>query len=573
MPIDCRLPQVHLGRRPPAAALAGPDADVLGLLAVPDGDGAALLPGAAAAAAGYGLDWAAEARRHRFTGAVGTSAVLRLPDLPAAPWAGLPGTVVLLGTGGGAAGARAAAGTGGAAGTHGDGGRAGDGRDGDAADGDGEGPGATDAARQAGLALGRAAAGTAAAAVVVEPGTDAAQVRALVEGFLLAGYRMPRTSSRPDPGPAPAERLTLLVAGPADGAGPAAPAGDDAAPGYAAAVTAARAAVRATLRTRLLAATPPNTKSPAWLADQARALAAETRPPAGRLSAEVHDEAWLAEQGMGGILAVGSGSATPPRLVVVTWEPPHAARTVALVGKGITFDTGGLSLKPREAMVTMKTDMAGAAAVLAATLGAAELALPVRVVAVLPLAENAIGGAAYRPGDVVRTFDGTTVEIANTDAEGRMVLADALAWAGATLDPDVLVDVATLTGAAKQGLGLGRAALYATDDDLAGALLRAGREAGEPAWRMPLVTDYVPALDSTVADVGHVTSDPHVGAGSVLAALFLARFAAGRTWAHLDIAGPGRTGSKQGELPAGAPTGYGAHLLLRYLEAVGGQPA
>jgi len=238
---------------------------------------------------------------------------------------------------------------------------------------------------------------------------------------------------------------------------------------------------------------------------------------------------------------------------------------VVVVGKGITFDTGGLSIKPREAMVPMKTDMAGAAVALANVLGAAEAGLPHRVTAVLPLAENAFGGGSYRPGDVLRTYAGTTVEVANTDAEGRLVLADALAFADATLDPDVLIDVATLTGAASLGLGKQHAALYGADADLVAALEAAGTASGEPVWHMPLVEEYVDAVRSDVADLRHVPRDAKFGGGSITAALFLREFVGRRRWAHLDIAGPARAGSDAHEVTAGA-TGFGARLLLRYLE-------
>ncbi|WP_447925581.1 leucyl aminopeptidase family protein [Georgenia muralis] len=494
----------------PAASWRGLGAEVLGVVRDTSGtvDDAADL---------YGVDLTRDADSLEGNG--GASAVVTLPHLRggAAPWEGLPGRVVLLG----------------------------------------EGDGGPDDARRAGLALGRAATGRDTVVLVLPPGAREDRLQALAEGFLLASFRMPRTAREPD-GKPPARRLVMLSRG-----GPTADA-----------LARARTAVEATLLTRALAATPSSTKNPGWLADQVlgltAAVSAEIPASAGTLSAEVRDEDWLERHGFGAILAVGAASATPPRLVTLTWEPAAAdAPVVALVGKGITFDTGGISIKPREAMVPMKTDMAGAAAVLAAVLGAARLTLPVRTTAVLPLAENAIGGAAYRPGDVVRTYDGTTVEISNTDAEGRMVLADALAWAVEQLAPDVVVDVATLTGAASQGLGRSHAALYATDDDLAADVLAAGGRAGEPAWRMPLVADYRPALDSDVADVAHAVRDPHVGGGSITAALFLQRFVADVPWAHLDIAGAGRAGSKQGEVPANGPTGYGSRLLVEYLRAVG----
>ncbi|MFC7406440.1 leucyl aminopeptidase family protein [Georgenia alba] len=510
------LAEITLADEPVAASArwlsAGPAAIAVPVLA----DGPRLAGPGEAVAALYGIDLLAEAERQGLSGAAGTTAPVRLPrplpGTPELPWAGLPETLVLLGIG--------------------DGGAA--------------------ATRAAGLSLGRAVAGLGDVALPVGDVLCAEDLRCLAEGFLLAGYRMPRTGRTAGPGRPPA--TALHVVGRVDGA-------EDA-------LAEARAAARATWLTRLLAATPSSVKNPEWVARQATALASDAPMRGGRLAVEVHDEAWLERNGMEAILAVGSGSATPPRLVVVTWEPEDVRRSVALVGKGITFDTGGLSLKPREPMAAMKTDMAGAATVLATVLAAAELGLPVRVTAVLPLAENAMGGGSYRPGDVVRTFDGTTVEIANTDAEGRMVLADALGWSVATLDADDIVDVATLTGAATLGLGRHHAALYAPDDDLATALLQAGTRAGEDAWRMPLVADYRPALESPVADVGHVAHDASVGGGSIVAALFLQRFAGGRRWAHLDIAGVGRAGKADGEVPAQAPTGYGARLLLSWLESL-----
>ena len=238
---------------------------------------------------------------------------------------------------------------------------------------------------------------------------------------------------------------------------------------------------------------------------------------------------------------------------------PH----VVLVGKGITFDTGGLQVKPTDGMLGMKTDMSGAAVVLAVLAAAAELEVPVRVTGLLALAENAVGGASYRPGDVVTQYGGTTVEIGNTDAEGRIVLADALAYADAHLDPDVVVDVATLTGAARIALARVLAPVFATDDALASALVAAGEVSGETLWRMPLADTYRRALDSDVADLTHIA--PEVGAGAVTAALFLREFVGERRWAHLDIAGTGRSDVDAGTTAKGG-TGFGTRLLLRWLE-------
>jgi leucyl aminopeptidase len=242
-----------------------------------------------------------------------------------------------------------------------------------------------------------------------------------------------------------------------------------------------------------------------------------------------------------------------------------------LVGKGITFDTGGLSLKPRESMVPMKTDMAGAGVVLAVLSAAAELGLRHRITGLLPLAENAIGASSYRPGDVVTVFGGTTVEIGNTDAEGRMVLSDALAYAVASLDPDVLVDIATLTGAASRGLGRRHAALYSNTPELVSAFEAAADGSGERVWHMPLAEvqeEYGFALESSVADISHIASAASkVGGGSITAALFLKEFVADTPWVHLDIAGPARADKDEAEVTKGA-TGYGARLLLAFLRGL-----
>lgn len=216
-------------------------------------------------------------------------------------------------------------------------------------------------------------------------------------------------------------------------------------------------------------------------------------------------------------------------------------------------------------MMAMKMDMAGAAVVLAAVEAAAELKLPYRVTAVLALAENAIGGSAYRPGDVVDTYNGTTVEIGNTDAEGRMVLADALAYAAAELAPDVLLDVATLTGAAALGLGQQYGALFANSAQLLAGMEKAGRTSGDRVWQLPLVHEYEYALESVTADLAHVAPPAlKFGAGAIVAALFLEKFVDGVPWAHIDIAGPMRAGSDSHEVSKGA-TGFGTRLLISYL--------
>ncbi|GIG40384.1 leucyl aminopeptidase family protein [Cellulomonas phragmiteti] len=467
------------------------------------------------AAARYGIDLAELAERAGLTGAAGEAFTVHLP-LPVGssvelPWAGLPARIVLVGVG----------------------------------------DESTTALRRAGAALARATRGLRRVATTVgaqthhDPAGAAQAARAVVEGYLLAAYRAPRITATPDEKP-PAELVLLGRDGPA----------------VAAAVDAARIGASATWLARDLTTTPSNVKDPAWMADRARRLGT-----AAGLDVQVLGPRELAAGGFGGILAVGAGSASPPRLVRLTYTPAGGGgRHVVVVGKGITYDTGGLSIKPREAMVPMKTDMAGSAVALATVLAAAEAKVADRVTAVLPLAENHVGAASYRPGDVVTIHGGTTVEIANTDAEGRLVLADALAWADATLDPDVLVDVATLTGAASLGLGRQHAALYGTDDALVAALSAAGDRTGELTWHMPLVADYEEAVRSSVADLRHVPEDRRIGGGSITAALFLRRFVGRRAWAHLDIAGPGRAAADKHEVTEGA-TGFGARLLLEYLTA------
>ncbi len=418
----------------------------------------------------------------------------------------------------------------------------------------GTGDGLAPAVRTAGAALARTARGrdrvvtTVGAPSAGTRGGEAA--RALAEGLVLGSYSPPR-SGVGSPPPAPVRRVDV-VGRVLDGD-----------------LAAGSALAEATVLARDLANTPSSTKSPAWLATRARRAAAE----AG-LGCRVRDHRELAAEGFGGILAVGAAASRPPRLVELAYvpsselasrraRPPH----VVLVGKGITFDTGGISLKPREAMVPMKTDMSGAAAVLATLRGCRDLGVKVRVTGLLPLAENTIGASAYRPGDVVTQYGGRTVEVRNTDAEGRLVLADALAYADAQLDPDLLVDVATLTGAATQSLGRGMGALFTGDERLATALLDAGERSGERLWRMPLVDDYRPSLDSDHADLCHIATVPGVGAGAVVAALFLREFVGARRWAHLDIAGPARSERDAGLLNKGG-TGFGARLLLRWLQTL-----
>ena len=398
------------------------------------------------------------------------------------------------------------------------------------------------ALRRAGAALARATMGANKIRSSVVDGLGPDAQAAFIEGFLLGGYRPPRAGITDAPAPIAAH---LELTGLDDGA-----------------ARRALAGARAVWLARDLTNTPADTATPDWIAGQARSVAGSSG-----LQVRVRNEAELRAEGFGGLLAVGSGSEHPPRLVEVSYVPSGDgnAEHVVLVGKGITFDSGGISLKPRDAMMTMKTDMAGAAAVLAVAQAAAELKLPIRVTAVLALAENAIGAASYRPADVVTAYNGTTVEVGNTDAEGRMVLADALAYAAAELSPDVLIDVATLTGAAALGLGLNHAALFGNAPGVLAALETAGQDSGDAVWQMPLVAEYADILSSDVADVAHIAPvKAKFGAGAIVAALFLEKFTHGVPWAHVDIAGPARTGKDSRELVKGA-TGFGVRLLLAYL--------
>jgi leucyl aminopeptidase len=393
--------------------------------------------------------------------------------------------------------------------------------------------------RAAGAAVSRAAGPDEQLEVALPADLSPTAVRGLAEGLWLGAYRYGDA-----PEPSRTAPVTLLTNDPET---------------YAPSLDWARAVARATYLARDLTNTPASTKNPAWFAARVVAEAA-TRPD---LTVTVREPDRLAAEGFGGILAVGGGSATPPRLVELSWRPAGATRHVVLIGKGITFDTGGISIKPREGMKLMKKDMGGAAAVVAATLAAADLRLPVRITALAPLAENAISGSAYRPGDVITHYDGTTSETNNSDAEGRLVLADALGYAVATLSPDVVIDLATLTGATSVALGKRIAALYTADDELAAALTAAGSDAGERMWRMPLAEEYTDFLHSDIADRMSWSSR---GVGSVAAALFLREFLGDRAehWAHLDMSAPAWVDASDGELTKGA-TGWGARMLLRYL--------
>lgn len=366
---------------------------------------------------------------------------------------------------------------------------------------------------------------------------DAAELVTL--GFLLGQYRFDKYVSEPKP--AATERLSLAGAGEAG-----------------AEIGRGRALAEAVSLARDLVNEPAAGKPPVELAATAERIAANYD-----LDVRVYDETEIEAEGFGGLHGVSLGAANPPRMVVLRYSPEGASRTVAFVGKGIVFDSGGLSLKTAKGMETMKTDMSGSAAVFAAVQAIAALGLSVNVVGIAPLTENMTGGAAQRPGDVLRARNGKTIEVINTDAEGRLVLADGLSLA-AEEEPDLIVDVATLTGATAVALGPKVGGLFTRDETVAESVLAAARAAGERLWRMPIEPDYRSYIDSDVADIKNSSSQRYGGA--ITAALFLAEFVGDVPWAHLDIAGPARATEAEHYIPKGG-TGFGVRTLVEIAAA------
>ncbi|NYD45547.1 leucyl aminopeptidase [Actinomadura luteofluorescens] len=405
----------------------------------------------------------------------------------------------------------------------------------------GEDPSAEDLRRAAGAAV-RSLAGTARVAVAL-PASGAEGVEAVALGSLLGAYSFDAFRTG-DGHKSPVEEIRLI-----------APASEEAALGRARTLAASVTLVRD------LVNTPPSHLSPEDFAGEAERVAAETG-----LAIEVLDEKALVEGGYGGIAGVGQGSVNPPRLVRLAYTHPEAGRTLALVGKGITFDSGGLSLKPTDAMDWMKSDMGGAAAVLGALAAIAELRPAVNVVGYLALAENMPSGTAQRPSDVLRIYGGKTVEVLNTDAEGRLVMADALVRAGED-SPDLIVDVATLTGAQLVALGTRTTGVMANDDDVREKVVAAAGRAGEPSWGMPLPPELRKGLDSAVADIANISGERW--GGMLVAGTFLKEFVPdGVKWAHLDIAGPAfHKGEPYGYTPKGG-TGAAARTLVQIAEDV-----
>ncbi len=375
-------------------------------------------------------------------------------------------------------------------------------------------------------------------------------VRALVDGAVLGSYEFARYKPSRDEG---VEQVTIYTG-----------AGDGRA--LASAFAEERTLAETVVWARDLANLPGDTATPERLAAEALQLGTELG-----VKVTVFDEKALAEMGCGGLLAVGGGSAHPPRMVVLEYAGRRGRRgsdrTVALVGKGITFDSGGISIKDAPQMSYMKFDKSGAVAVLGAVRAAALLGVAPRVVGVLCCAENLPSGHAYRPGDIVRTFNGKSIEVLNTDAEGRVVLSDGLGYVVRTHRPDVVVDVATLTGAEVVALGDDTAGLVTGDAAVARSLLAASAATGEPIWRMPLTDYHRELVKSDVADVRNSIEDPI--AGMLTASAFLETFVDGARWAHLDIAGPAYTTLKtrryQPSYQNVGATAFGVRLLARFL--------
>ncbi len=370
---------------------------------------------------------------------------------------------------------------------------------------------------------------------------------ALAEGLALGTYRFDRYKRRPlddESKEKPRLRKAVVLAAEADGKR------------IKAALRRGAIYADAANWARNLVNTPALDATPAYLADEAVAMADQLG-----LESRVWTKAELQERGFGGILGVGSGSANEPRLIELAYRGGGNGRPIAITGKGITFDSGGLSIKPADGMETMKDDMSGAAAALAVMRAVAQLKPEVDVIAAIPSAENMPGGSAIRPGDVLHHYGGKTSEVLNTDAEGRLVLADALAYL-AEKKPAVIIDAATLTGAAMIALGSDLWAVIGTDRRLIADLLEAGRAEGEPGWELPLWTEYRRKIESSVADVKNIGDR---WGGAITAALFLREFVGNVPWAHLDVAGTAFVSEYERDWSRGA-TGSPARTIIRYIE-------
>jgi leucyl aminopeptidase len=368
---------------------------------------------------------------------------------------------------------------------------------------------------------------------------EAAAAEAIVTGTILGSYRFTqfKGDTKEDDDKAGLESLTVL-------------AGKE----LAGAVETARIYSEAANRARDLQETPANFNRPEDLAKRAEEIAAS----ADAVTVEILDGDAIVAKGMGGLAAVSQGGPVEPRLIVLRYAGGGDGPTLGFVGKGVTFDTGGISLKPGAGMQEMKFDMSGAAAVIEATAAIAELGLPVDLIAVVPATENMPSGTAVKPGDVITQYNGKTVEVNNTDAEGRLILADALAYS-IELGAERVVDLATLTGAVVVALGSTYAAVISNDDELANELSAAGEESGELVWRLPLHPEYKEMMKGTVADLSNLASKRE--AGSITAASFLEEFVDGTPWAHIDIAGTAWDVNRAYTGKGGS--GYGVRLLVQ----------
>jgi len=376
------------------------------------------------------------------------------------------------------------------------------------------------------------------------------EFQALGEGIFLGAYRFDRYKAKSSDHKGLIEKAHILLGDNSD---------SDLLEKAKAGLKRARIYSEATMLARNLINEPPSRMNPEQLAAEAKQLA-----KSGSITVTIHEKKELEKLGMGAILGVGVGGAVPPRLVEMIYKPSgKAKKIIALVGKGITFDSGGLSLKPAQSMETMKDDMSGAAAVAGVFQALAELKPNVEVRGYLAIAENMPGGRAQKPGDVLKAFNGKTIEVLNTDAEGRLVLADALSYASSK-KPDVIIDIATLTGACVVALGHLVSAIMTNDKSLSEAIINAGEQAGERFWPLPLVKEYQQDVKSKIADLKNI-GGRRGEAGTIIGGLFLQEFVTDIPWAHLDIAGPSWTDSDTPYCPTGG-TGHPVRTLLRYLE-------
>src|SRR5262245_8020223 len=418
----------------------------------------------------------------------------------------------------------------------------------------GSGKGDSEAVRRAASAAARRArdlgARTAAGYLASDGLSPRARSQAMIEGVVLGTYRFDKYLKEKSP----KSLESFAVVEPERRSQAAAEAG----------VRAGEVWSAATCVTRDLVNEPANVVTPSYLAKRAQEIARS-----GHLGLKVLERAECEKLGMGAYVGVAQGSLEPPKFIHLTYRPKgRARRRVAVVGKGITFDSGGLDLKPADGMYRMKNDMSGAAAVLGLFSALPKVALPIEVHGLIAATENMPSGTAQRPGDIVKAMNGLTIEIGNTDAEGRLTLADALVYADKEIKPDEMVELSTLTGAIVVALGLGLTGVFVTDDGLASRVLGAADAAGERMWRMPLHDEYKEGFKSDIADLNNISSQR--GGGAIVAGLFMRDFTGGRPWAHLDIAG---TAFTERELPLGPKggTGVGVRTLLAYLHAVAGR--